>query len=109
MRFVVLLSTLFLFNFTVLADETTEQLMKMYNELNGSCSYMPTQKLKDDIKLSCTVIKIAERCNKIDDCYTYCLATNIDETIGGGCSHVCNYNNKVNWSLPKSVKQCASE
>jgi hypothetical protein len=109
MRFFALFSILFLFNFTVLGDESTEQLVKMHKELNGSCSYKPTQKLKDDKKLSCVVSKLADRCNKIDDCYTYCLATNLDDIIGGGCAHACNYRNEVKWSLPESVQQCATE
>ena len=109
MRSVALFSVLFLFIFTAFADESTEQLVKMHKELNGSCSYKPTQKLIDDTKLNCVVSKLAERCNQIDDCYTYCLATNLDETIGGGCAHACNYRNEVKWSPPKSVQQCFKE
>ncbi|MFD2168295.1 hypothetical protein ACFSJY_18705 [Thalassotalea euphylliae] len=91
---------------TIYADELSEQVLKMKSELNGSCNYIPTEKLKNNKELSCVVSKIANRCNKIDDCYSYCLATDLDEKVGGGCAHICNYSNQENWWLPDEVKDC---
>ena len=98
-----------LFSSLVLAEDLDAQLVKMKSELDGSCSYTPTDKLKSDKKLSCIVSKIANRCNKIDDCYSYCLATELNEKVGGGCAHICNYSNKQEWNLPQEVKACTKE
>jgi len=109
MKFTLSFGVFILLSFPALSVNSTEKLVKMNHELNGSCNYAPTQKLKDDKTLSCVVSKLAERCNKIDDCYSYCIATDLNETVGGGCAHICNYSNKIEWSPPQSVKLCTTE
>ncbi len=108
MKSVPIFSVLLTLSFSAIADDITDQLVQMRSELDGSCKYAQTRKLKDDKQLSCIVSKLANRCNEIDDCYVYCLGTDL-ERIGGGCAHICNYRNEVHWLYPKNIRQCASE
>ena len=104
--FRVLLVVLSLLSLPSLGDEKTAQLVKMKDSLNGSCSYPMLDIVSEDKRTVCAINAIRERCNKIDDCYSYCLSQNIGEGVGGGCGHLCNYSNQNEWKPPKSIMSC---
>jgi hypothetical protein len=84
-----------------------DQLATMNKALNGSCDYQVQLNHKGEKELLCIVSAIASRCeNEVDDCYSYCLLTDLNITIGGGCAHICNYGNRKKWSYPSGTENC---
>jgi len=106
MRLVLLL---ILISFTLSASDKTEQIVKMHATLNGSCNYPVKEIYKDDEEVLCALGKLAERCNKIDDCYFYCFGNDLGDGIGGGCAHICNRGNKKSWERPEGILSCKNE
>ncbi len=78
----------------------------MGERLDGSCNYPILEKHKKDEDLMCRLDSLSSRCNKVDDCYVYCVGNDVGENIGGGCAHLCNYGNLKAWNPPRSIKQC---
>ncbi len=81
----------------------------MDRALNGSCRYPIMEKNPRDDRLTCTIDALRNRCNKIDDCYVYCLGNDVGANIGGGCDHLCNYGLRKDWSPPKEIEMCAKK
>src|SRR4051812_34719159 len=80
------------------ADDTSDRISRMERELNGSCSYSISERSLKEPGLVCYLEKLRARCNKIDDCYVYCIGNNVGENVGGGCAHLCNYALREKWS-----------
>lgn len=88
------------------SDDAFAKIDQMRRDLNGSCSYSVLEEYRENRELLCQLDALRKRCNKIDDCYVYCIGRNVGESIGGGCTHLCNYRLKVDWSPPESAKAC---
>jgi len=88
------------------ACEKFESIKKMRNQLNGSCSYPYLDKYDNDKPMQCYINTLKARCNKIDDCYVYCVSNDIGNNVGGGCSHICNYANQQLWVYPEKHMSC---
>ena len=78
----------------------------MFAELDGSCDYPILEKYQQDPAMVCRLESLKARCNKIDDCYVYCVGNDVGEAIGGGCGHLCNYRHLEAWNPPGSIKDC---
>src|SRR5258708_6408102 len=76
---------------------------RMQQELNGTCSYPILAKIQADKDLMCALDALRARCNKIDDCYVYCIGNDVGEHIAGGCTHVCNYGLRGKWEPAKKI------
>lgn len=81
----------------------------MGSELNGSCKYSIVEKNKQNKELMCVLQLLRSRCNKIDDCYVYCIGNDVGVGIGGGCAHLCNYALRAKWDPPKGMDACTSK
>ena len=104
--FRLLIVILSLLSLTSEGEEKAAQLVKMHNSLDGSCSYQMLDSVRNDTQAVCAISALSERCNKIDDCYSYCLSQNIGADVGGGCGHLCNYANQDEWQPPKNILSC---
>ena len=87
-------------------EESFDRVARMERELNGSCNYGVSPATQFNKPLLCTLDALRKRCNKIDDCYVYCLGNDVGENIGGGCAHLCNYGLRQEWSLPPEARAC---
>jgi hypothetical protein len=88
------------------SDDAFARVDRMRSELNGSCNYSISEKNRNNEELLCVLNTLRSRCNKLDDCYIYCLGNDVGEEIGGGCHHLCNYGSKEHWAFPKEAKAC---
>ena len=54
---------------------------------------------------TCVARLVAKRCNSVDACLFNCQISGAWENVGGGCDHMCNYEQKV--GLPPGAEACA--
>jgi len=87
-------------------DETSELINRMNRELNGSCNYSVAARNKTNSEMMCVLDRLRSRCNKIDDCYVYCIGNDVGAEVGGGCAHLCNYALREKWEPPEGVQTC---
>ena len=98
--FKVTISFLLVICFTASAVDKTDEIVEMRSSLNGSCDYQLLDSKKRDKHAACVLSALKNRCNTIDDCYSYCFAKDVGNGIGGGCGHLCNYANLNSWAPP---------
>ena len=90
-------------------DEFLARVNKMHRELNGSCRYPILEKNKQAKETMCVLDALRARCNKIDDCYVYCIGNDVGVEVGGGCAHLCNYGLRAEWEAPKGMEACMTK
>ena len=90
------------------AESPFDAVDRMFRELNGTCDYPVLEKYRRDKQFICQLGELKSRCNKIDDCYVYCLGNDIGNDVGGGCTHLCNYALRKEWNAPESIKKCTA-
>ena len=58
---------------------------------------------------TCVARLVAKRCNSVDVCLFECQISGAWETVGGGCDHMCNYEQKVGFHLEQKHALAANE
>ena len=59
-------------------------------------------------KEQCYISKLSVRCTEADDCLVQCIASGMNDKVGGGCWHLC-FETKFDlskWSKPKGWGTC---
>ena len=87
-------------------DEPFARVDRMNQDLNGSCRYPILERNRRDQETMCILDSLRRRCNKIDDCYVYCIGNDVGIGIGGGCAHLCNYALRTKWEPPRDIQVC---
>ena len=91
------------------AEDSFARVNRMFEELDGKCRYPVMERHQANRELVCQLDALRQRCNKIDDCYVYCIGRDVGEGIGGGCVHLCNYRLLEEWAPPESAKKCSQK
>ncbi len=90
-------------------EDALMRIDQMARALNGSCSYPMLEKNRQNKELVCMLDTLRNRCNKIDDCYVYCIGNDVGVAVGGGCTHLCNYSLREQWDPPKTMEACKTQ
>jgi hypothetical protein len=76
--------------------------------LAGSCELPFEDGVKANKGDRCAVALIAKRCGDLDQCFVNCFTSGKGVRIGGGCTHICNYELSKPWHAPEGSKACYS-
>ncbi len=83
-----------------------EKKTRQQLRVEKSCDF-PVEK---DVKLTrgekCALVLLKERCGNLDRCYVDCITSGRGVNVAGGCTHICNYSLKIDWTAPQGVEQC---
>ncbi|WP_444916806.1 hypothetical protein [Microbulbifer sp. JMSA003] len=95
-----------IFGIVYVQDNWPQKLTRAELLYMGSCDLDVIDGIYVDKEDMCVIEHLEKRCKGLDQCFVGCVTGGKGVDVGGGCTHLCNYMLRKEWSVPEEALSC---